>query len=293
MIDLSLDLLGAAPAPFIRSLAKQRNIDIAGLFDGDRYRFDGQAGYLTAKAVAATVLTRPEDYLTLTRIVLERHRYAELRLTPEADLGKWRDRLAAIAEAGGNKRLIAALPYISPDTAKRLAKAAAETAGGLLAGMTLSHEGHIADYAWSLDCMAEAGLALILEGGRRDLAGVHAALDRHPRRIAHALHALDDPALVDRLAEAGTVLELSPATDIAFGFVRDWHSHPAGPLFHREVRITIGNEAPAFAPAGTEGRLADAFDWDDGVFATLRRNMLDAALCDDTTRNRLKEMQDA
>lgn len=293
MIDLSVDLMGAAPASFIRSLAKQRSIDIAGLFEGDTYRFDGYDAYMVAKQVAASVLTRPEDYLRLTQIVLEGRRYTELRLTPDPDLGKWRDRLAAIAEAGGEKRLIAVLPYISPDNAKRLAKAAAETAGDLLAGVTLGHEGHIKDYKWSLDCMAEAGLALILQGGRRDLAGLHEALDRRPRRIAHALHALDDLELVDRLAENGTVLELSPATDIAFGFARDWHSHPAGQLFHREVRITIGNDSPAFAPAGTEGRLSDAFDWDDGVFAKLRQNALDAALCDDTTRSRLKEMPDA
>lgn len=279
MIDLSVDLLAAAPASFIRSLAKQRSIDIAGLFDGDTYRS-------LEKDVIASVLTRPEDYLRLTQIVLADRSYTELRLTPDADLPKWRDRLEAMAEAGGEKRLIAVLPLIDPDRAKKVARAAAETAGDLLAGVTL--EGAVADYAWSLDCAAEAGLATILQG--RDMAELHDALDRSPRRIANGIFALDDLALVDRLAETGTVLEFSPATDIAFGRVKDWHSHPAGQLFHREVRITIGNAAPAFAPANTRDRLADAFDWDDGVFATLDRNALDAALCDDTTRTRLKEM---
>jgi adenosine deaminase len=35
-------------------------------------------------------------------------------------------------------------------------------------------------------------------------------------------------------------------------------------------------------------RLADAFDWDDGVFRTIAQTSLDAAFCDPATKAKLK-----
>lgn len=279
-IELGLDLEGAAPAAFIRSVARRRSIDISGLFDGDRFRWDDYS----AARQAAAVLIRPEDFATLTAEVLAERLFAELHLTPLADLPAFAERIAAIREAGGNS-LVAAIPQdVSPDRAKRLTLAAVETG---LQGFALTDDARIADYAWCFDCAREAGLALILTA--RTPATIRDALAFAPHRLHHAGGALDDLALVERLAEGGTVLHLSPASDIALGFAQGWREHPAGKLLDREVRLTIGNQTPAWTPADTCARLADAFDWDEGVFAKLERNALDAALCDDTTRTRLKE----
>lgn len=257
-VELGIELLGAAPASFTRDLARRRRIDLSGLFDGDGYaRTDAEA------RKAAAILTRPEEYAALAVIAVGARAFAELLLTPDADVPAFHDRIIAMREA------VPASLVATPE-GKRHAIAAAEAG---LDGVLLDPEQ--LDFAWCHDCAREAGLPVILSAR----AGLEAALALEPARLHH-VPPIDDPALMERLAEAGTFLHLSPATE-------GWDA--PGPLFHREVRITIGNTAPAWFPADTEDRLAGAHDWDEGVFAKLERNAIDAALCDDRARSRLKE----
>ncbi|NHX28418.1 adenosine deaminase, partial [Escherichia coli] len=53
------------------------------------------------------------------------------------------------------------------------------------------------------------------------------------------------------------------------------------------VKVTVSTDDPPFfhtTMTREYDRLADAFDWDDGVFDTLNRTALEAAFCDDATR---------
>lgn len=71
-IELHLHLEGAAPPAFIRGLARQKHIDIGGIFDErGAYRFRDFWEFLKVYEAATSTLTTPEDYHRLTLAVLE------------------------------------------------------------------------------------------------------------------------------------------------------------------------------------------------------------------------------
>jgi adenosine deaminase len=58
------------------------------------------------------------------------------------------------------------------------------------------------------------------------------------------------------------------------------------------VKVTISTDDPPFfhtTMAREYHRLAEAFDWDEGVFRGIARTSLDAAFCDADTRARVKK----
>ncbi|MFN6979783.1 MAG: adenosine deaminase, partial [Gemmobacter sp.] len=108
-IELHLHLEGAAPPAFIRGIAREKRVDIGGIFDErGHYAFRDFAEFLKVYEAATSVLTTPEDYARLTRAVLEESAaagvaYTEAFLSPDfcggRDVAAWRDYVAAMAEA--------------------------------------------------------------------------------------------------------------------------------------------------------------------------------------------------
>ena len=71
-IELHLHLEGAAPPAFIKGLAKEKNIDIAGIFNEDgSYRFTDFWNFLKVYEAACKPLKGPQDFYRLTLAVLE------------------------------------------------------------------------------------------------------------------------------------------------------------------------------------------------------------------------------
>ena len=105
-VELHLHLEGAAPPAFIRGLAREKKIDISGIFAEDgSYAYRDFWHFLKVYDAATSVLTSPEDYRRLTLAVLEESAasgviYTETFLSPDfcggRDLGAWREYLAAI-----------------------------------------------------------------------------------------------------------------------------------------------------------------------------------------------------
>lgn len=309
-IELHLHLEGAAPPAFIKGLAREKSIDIAGIFDErGNYRFSGFPEFVRVYEAAVSVLTGPEDYGRLIKAVLEAQAeegvvYAEHFLCPDycggGDLGAWREYLGAMQEAAAQvpevtvRGIALMIRHMDPARGRKAALCAAETAGGFLAGIGLAGNekvGAIKDFAWGFDCGREAGLGLTIHAG--ELKGpeeVREALAHGARRIGHGVGAIGDLALVDHLAEEGIVLECCPGSNMALGLYPSWRRHPIGELFHRGVKVTVSTDDPPFFHTRLRGeydRLAEAFDWDDGVFATINRWALDAAFCDKDTKDKI------
>src|SRR3546814_16464499 len=87
--------------------------------------------------------------------------------------------------------------------------------------------GRILDYARAFDIARDAGLGLTVHAG--EVCGpesVRDALDLvRPTRIGHGVRAIEDPDLVARLADLGTVLEVCPGSNVALGVYPDFESH--------------------------------------------------------------------
>ncbi len=313
-VELHLHLEGAAPPAFIRGLAKEKKIDIGGIFDErGNYSYTDFWHFLKVYEAATSVLTKPEDYHRLTLAVLEESAksgvvYSETFLSPDfcggRDIGAWREYLAAMREAADQaerqmgitlRGIITCIRHFGPDKARETARCAADTAGDWIVGFGIAGDEKIGkpkDFRWSFDCAREAGLRLTAHAGEwggpdsvRD-----AIRDLEVERIGHGVRAIEDLSLVDEIAEKGIVLEVCPGSNIALGIYPGWRKHPIAELHRRGVKVTISTDDPPFfhtTMAREYDLLNQAFDWDDGMFRDIARASLDAAFCDADTKARI------
>ena len=316
-IELHLHLEGAAPPAFIRGLAKEKHMDLSGIFDnrGD-YAFTDFWHFLKVYEAATETLKTPMDYQRLTRAVLEESAaagvvYSETFLSPDfcsgRDVGAWREYLHAIREGADMahrdhgitlRGIITCIRHFGPDFARETARCAAETAGDWIVGFGIAGDetvGKPADYAYSFDMAREAGLRLTAHAGEwggpqsvRD-----AVQDLRVERIGHGVRAIEDLALVDQLAETGIVLECCPGSNVALGLYPTFRDHPIAELRRRGVKCTISTDDPPFfhtTMAREYENLHAAFDWDEAEFAAIARTSLDAAFCDADTKARIAKL---
>lgn len=311
-VELHLHLEGAAPPAFIWGLAREKSIDINGIFDErGAYRYKDFWDFLKVYEAACTTLQTPADFARLVTAVLHDRAedgviYAETFLSPDfcggGDLGAWRDYLAAMAEAAAALKgtielrgIVTAIRHFGPDKARATALCAAETAGDFIVGFGLAGDeamGKPADFAWSFDCAREAGLRLTAHAGEwGGPESVRDALDAlKVERIGHGVRAIEDLALVDRLAEQGVVLEVCPGSNVTLGVYPSFAKHPIARLREREVKVTVSTDDPPFFHTTLRREydaLAAAFGWTEADFRAMNATAARAAFCDAATRDRV------
>lgn len=313
-IELHLHLEGGAPPAFIRGIAREKGVDLSSIFRHDGgYAYKDFGHFLKVYEAATSVLTRPEDYGRLTRAVLEESAangvvYSEAFLSPDfcggGDVGAWREYLSAIAETARKaeadlgitlRGIVTCIRHFGPEKAKTIARCAAETKGDFLNGFGIAGDemvGKPRDFRWAFDCAREAGLRLTAHAGEWGGAqSVRDAIrDLTVERIGHGVQAIDDPALVDDIAEAGITLECCPGSNVFLGVYPDWASHPIEKLREKGVKVTVSTDDPPFfhTTMRTEyDRLSATFGWDETVFEEIEANALAAAFCDEETRARI------
>jgi adenosine deaminase len=315
-LELHLHLEGAAPSAFIRGLAREKSVDIAGVFGADGgYAFRDFGHFLQVYEAATSVLTTPEDYARLVTAVLEDSAangviYSEVFLSPDfcggSDVAAWREYLHAMQEAAARaeardgivlRGVVTCIRHFGPERARASALCAAETAGAFITGFGIAGDetaGRPRDFAWSFDLAREAGLRLTAHAGEWGGPGSvrEAVADLGVERIGHGVRAAEDLRLVDELAETGVVLEVCPGSNVALGLFPTWQRHPIQTLRERGVKVTVSTDDPPFFRTSMEREyeeLARAFGWDTGDFLEIARNALDAAFCDADTKGRLAD----
>ncbi|MEL6585715.1 MAG: adenosine deaminase [Pseudomonadota bacterium] len=314
--ELHLHLEGAAPPAFIRGLAGEKKVDLSAIFaDDGSYVYRDFAHFLQVYEAACTVLTSPQDFARLTRAVLEQSAdqgviYTEAFLSPDfcggRDLSAWRDYVAAMEEAAASvpeielRGVVTCIRHFGPEKARETAVCAAETAGDFITGFGIAGDETVLspkDFTWAFDCAREAGLGLTAHAG--EFGGAQSVADAldylRPTRIGHGVRAVEDMALVDRLAEAGTVLEVCPLSNVTLGVYPTIDAHPIEELRDRGVKVTVSTDDPPFFHTTLTREydaLNEAFQWDEDVFREINHIALDAAFCDAETRARLKKRLD-
>ncbi|MBT0958580.1 adenosine deaminase [Alphaproteobacteria bacterium KMM 3653] len=311
-LELHLHLEGAAPPDFIRALAKEKHADIGGIFDeAGNYKYRDFAEFLKVYEAATSVLKTPQDYYRLTREVLERCAehgviYAETFISPDfcggGDVAAWRDYMAAMQAADDEnpaitlRGIVTCIRHFGPEAAKPAALCAAETAGDWLVGFGMGgaeNVGRPGDFAWAFDAAREAGLRLTSHAGEWCGAQeVRRTLDELPgmERIGHGVMAIEDADLVKRLADERITLEVCPGSNVALGVCSAWGKHPIARLRDAGVPVTVSTDDPPFFHTDMSREfdmLAETFGWGEEDFAALNQTALQAAFCDDTTRDAL------
>ncbi|WP_170335313.1 adenosine deaminase [Ruegeria arenilitoris] len=315
-IELHLHHEGAAPPAFIRQLAHEKRIDLSGIFKPDgSYDFRDFAHFLSVYEAACEVLKTPEDFRRLTLAILEESAangvvYSETFLSPDfcggGDLHAWRDYLNAIQDAADEaerkfditlRGVITCVRHFGPEQSRQSAICAAETAGDWITGFGMGGNesvGRQGDYKWAFECAREAGLRLTTHAG--EFGGPEsvrdAVRDLGVERIGHGVRAIEDPDLVHELVDRDVTLEVCPGSNVVLGLFPDFGAHPIARLRDAGVKVTVSTDDPPFFHTTMRREyemLSEAFGWTAEDFAALNDTALNAAFCNEETRERVKK----
>ncbi|MDJ0837428.1 MAG: adenosine deaminase [Acidobacteriota bacterium] len=116
-------------------------------------------------------------------------------------------------------------------------------------------------------------------------------LDRlAPIRIGHGVRSIEDPRLVNHLAENNIHLEVCPACNVMIDVYDRLEDHPIDKLYRAGVPLSIntdGRTLPLITQNLQYQMLADTFGWGDTEFLACARNALKAAFLPDNIRQSL------
>ena len=115
-----------------------------------------------------------------------------------------------------------------------------------------------------------------------------------PSRIGHGVRAIEDPALLPRLAAAGAHLEMCPSCNVQLGLYPDFAHHPIRRFVEAGVSVGISTDQRTITDTTVSEEYlrlaaADPF-WDVERFRARNRDAMAAAFADDATRRRVLEM---
>ncbi|MDR5858558.1 adenosine deaminase [Halomonas eurihalina] len=111
-------------------------------------------------------------------------------------------------------------------------------------------------------------------------------------RVDHGVRCLEDPELVARLREQGTVLTVCPLSNLRLKVVERLDDHPLPELLKSGLNLTLNSDDPAYFGGGMLENFEAcqrAFDWSRGTFIDLARNAIDAAFMSEARRTELLE----
>jgi len=314
-VELHVHLEGTAPPGLIRRIAERNGLELPdGVFAApDRFAYRDFLDFLDTYDKAASVIRTAEDYRDITyeylvKCAREGAVYVELTASPDharfvglADEehieGIARGIDDARAEAGIEGRiLISCVRNFGVEPALRVARYAADRPHPYIVGFSMAgdEENHPpAAYADAFRIAADAGLGCTVHAG--EWAGpesVRGGLALPVRRIAHGVRSIEDPELVEELAERGTVLECCPTSNVALGIYPSYDEHPLPRLRAAGVRVTLGSDDPPYfgASIGGEYELCrEHFGFGDDDLRSITRTAIEAAFCEEPLKQRLTE----
>lgn len=312
--ELHLHLEGAASPDLVRRLAARHGMTLpADLFTpaGD-FAWTTFLHFLEVYDAASTVIRTAQDYRDVTYEYLEACAaegaiYVELMSSPDhaAATGlSYQGHLDGIvqgiedarAETGIESRIIVTcVRHFGAERAVEVARLAARHRHKLVTGFGMG--GDEAGFPPRLFAQAfriadeEAGLACNVHAG--EAAGpesVWAALTLPVGRIGHGVRSIEDPRLVEELADRGIVLEVCPTSNVATKVYPDYRAHPLRKLMAAGVKVTLNSDDPPYfaTTIGHEYAVAEQhFGLDEAALRDVTRTALQAAFVDEPTRARL------
>jgi adenosine deaminase len=308
--ELHVHLEGTAPPGLVARIAARNGLPVPEQLLGNdgRFRYSDFLDFLRTYDLAASVIRTGADYRDVTYEYLaacanDGAIYVELTCSPDhaALVGlSDEEHIDGIARGIDEARrdhgvegriLVSAVRNFGVEQALRVARYAAERPHPYIVGFSMAgdEENYPAgDYAEVFEIAAGAGLGCTVHAG--EWAGAHsvwAALELPVTRIGHGVRAIEDPRLVEVLAERGIVLECCPTSNVVLNAFPSYEEHPLPRLREAGVRITLGSDDPPYfgASIGGEYRVcAERFGWDDGDLRAVTRTALEAAFCEETLK---------
>ena len=310
--ELHCHIEGATPPALALAQAARYGVDTSAFIRDGAYAWHDFTSFVQSYDATANLFRTEEDYALLAETYLAEIAeagaiYSELIVSPDqgdavgigADayvrgLAEGAER--AKAKTGIETRLlIVGIRHFGPERVVKAAEYAARRPHPLVTGFNLAGEERmhrVADFTRAFDIARDAGLGITIHAG--ELSGafsVRDALDHvRPSRISHGVRAIEDADLVKRLADAGTVLEVCPGSNVALKVFADFESHPLRALHAAGVRVTLNSDDPPFfhTSLAREYEVASTLmGFSDDEILGMTRTAIEAAFVDEPTRQRL------
>jgi adenosine deaminase len=313
--ELHVHLEGTAPPDLVRRIAERNELQLPdGLLAApDRFAYLDFLDFLDTYDKAASVIRTGEDYRDITyeylmRCAGEGAVYVELTASPDhAKLVGLSDEehLDGIARGIDDARsgsgieariLISCVRNFGVEPARRVARYAAGRPHPYVVGFSMAgdEENHPPGaYAEAFRIAADAGLGCSVHAG--EWAGpesVREGLELPVSRIGHGVRSVEDPGLVEELAERGTVLEVCPTSNVVLGIYPTYEQHPLPRLMEAGVRVTLGSDDPPYFGASIGGEYALCrryYGFDDDTLRGVTRTAIEGAFCSEALKERLIE----
>lgn len=225
-------------------------------------------------------------------------------LTPALEIVLDAAAQATAATGVGVGIVVAASRIRHPLDARTLARLAAKYAGdgpGTVVGFGLSNDerrGATADFAPAFEIARRAGLALVPHGG--ELLGPAAVQETlgslRPDRLGHGVRSVEDPRVLDEVAEAGVALEVCPGSNVAMGVYASPAEVPLRELVRHGIPVALGADDPLLFGSRLVGQYAvarEALGFTDPDLAQLARDSIRASRAPDSIRLRALRDVDA
>jgi adenosine deaminase/aminodeoxyfutalosine deaminase len=224
-----------------------------------RYRYQDFPAFIESYKWVISHLNRPEDYALIARrlfesLAPERVRYAEVTLS--AGVALWRGQeLGPIWDALRDETrraqievrwVLDAVRHFGVEHAFEVARFAAGRAGEGVVAFGIGGNEALGPVEWFGDVFGFArasGLHLTIHAGETvGPESVRGALDLGAERIGHGIRAVEDPALLDRLAANAIPLEICVSSNLATGAVASLGEHPLRRIYEAGVPVVLGTD---------------------------------------------------
>ena len=312
--EIHCHIEGAAPPVLAASQADKYGVDTTDFLRDGAYVWNDFSEFLVCYDRVAALFRTDADYALLTESYLTELAgantiYSEIIVSPDHGdrIGLGADAyLSGICEGIRRARektgieariIVTGERHFGPDSVIAAAEYAARSQNPLVTGFNMAGEermGRVADYARAFDIARDAGLGLTIHAG--EVCGPFSVIDAldlvRPSRLGHGVRAVEDPELVARLRDLGTVLEVCPGSNIALNVYPDFHHHPLRRLHQARVRVCLNSDDPPFFHTSLEREYEIAsseMGFSDAEINAMTRTAIEAAFVDEATRQRLLE----
>lgn len=315
--EIHCHLEGAANPTLVKKQARKYGADVSAFIQDDAYVWNDFTSFLNAYDLASGLFRNEADYALLTGdyltgIARDGAIYAELFISTDHAKSAGVDPQAYVegiaegikqakTDSGIEARIIATgVRHLGKEAVEDAARWIAQNPHPLITGFGMGGDERMhekADFAKAFDIARDAGLGITVHAGEFGGApSVRDALDHlRPARIGHGVRAIEDPALVERLAEEQIVLETCPGSNISLGVYPDFAAHPFAALHKAGCLVTLNSDDPPFfhTSLASEYEIAEQhFGLDKVALLELTRTAIQAGFIDGDTRARLLERCD-
>lgn len=303
---------GTAAPELVLSQAEKYGVNASSFVDLKRgYLWTDFTSFLRAYDFVASLFRTPEDYIQLAEdyfLSLDSQGaiYAEIFVSPDhaTRIGcSYNTLIDAICEGISSAKIqtgiegriiVVGVRHSGIEAVVNAAELATQNPNKLVTGFGMAGDerfGTQSDFAKAFEIAKDGGLHLTTHAG--EFCGPHSVLEAidvlQVERIGHGVRAIEDPALVERLADMRIPLEICPASNISLGVYGSIEEHPLKALKNAGVVITLNSDDPPHFHSSLENEyaLAKKVGFTDADLLQCTRNAIQYAFIDDELKQTL------